>query len=156
METLKLEPMTEDQYLAYRQGAELDYAKNIADSGALPLIEAQQQASEDFQRLLPDGLHTDGHHLWTAYDGAEEVGMVWLHVEEKSDGRHAFGYDFAVREQLRRKGYGRAIMQAAEQACRELGVVSIGLNVFGFNAGARSLYEQMGFEVTSIRMRKRL
>lgn len=82
--------------------------------------------------------------------------MLWLHLEQKSDGPHAFGYDFEVREELRRKGYGRAIMQTAEQVCRELGVVSVGLSVFGFNLGARALYEQMGYEVAAIKMRKRL
>jgi len=34
--------------------------------------------------------------------------------------------------------------------------VSIGLNVFGDNLGAQSLYKQMGFETTSIQMRKLL
>jgi GNAT superfamily N-acetyltransferase len=57
---------------------------------------------------------------------------------------------------LRRKGYGRAMIQAVEQRCREWGVVSIGLSVFGFNLPARALYEQTGFEVTAIQMRKRL
>ncbi len=154
--TPKLEPMTDEQYLRYRQRAEAKYAQDIADSGAMPLPEAQEKAREDYERLLPDGLATEGHRLWTAYDGDDEVGMLWLHLEQKSDGLHAFGYDFEVREDLRRKGYGRAIMQTSEQVCRELGVVSIGLNVFGFNLGARALYEQMGYEVTAIKMRKRL
>ncbi|MGC5021678.1 GNAT family N-acetyltransferase [Micromonospora sp. DT47] len=156
MVTLKLEPMTDQQYLRYRECAEIDYAQNIADSGAMPLPEAREKAREDYQRLLPAGLGTEGHRLWTAYDGDDEVGMLWLHVERKSDGLHAFGNDFKVRQDLRRKGYGRAIVQAAEQVCRELGVVSVGLSVFGFNLGARALYEQMGFEVTAVQMRKRL
>ncbi|MCI4062586.1 GNAT family N-acetyltransferase [Micromonospora sp. R77] len=156
MVTLRLEPMTDEQYERYRARAEEDYARNIADSGAMPLPEAREKSRADYQRLLPDGLATEGHRLWTAYDGADEVGLLWLHVEQKSDGPHAFGYDFEVREDLRRRGYGRAMIQAAEQVCRELGVVSIGLNVFGFNAGARALYEEMGFEVTSVQMRKPL
>ncbi|RZU78060.1 ribosomal protein S18 acetylase RimI-like enzyme [Micromonospora kangleipakensis] len=148
--------MTDQQYLRYRRRAEAEYAQNIADSGSMPLPEAQEKAREDYERLLPDGLATEGHRLWTVYDGDDEVGMLWLHLEQKSDGLHAFGYDFEVREDLRRKGYGRAIMQAAERVCRELGVVSVGLSVFGFNLGARALYEQMGYEVTAIKMRKRL
>lgn len=148
--------MTEAQYPAYRQLAEARYAQDIAASGTLPEREAREKAAEDFDRLLPDGIATPGHHLWLAYDGDNEVGMLWLRLEEKSDGLHAFGFDFNVREELRRNGYGRAIMLAAEQECRDRGVVSVGLSVFGFNAGARSLYEQMGFEVTVMQMRKRL
>lgn len=148
--------MTDAQYLRYRERAEESYAQNIRDSGAMPLPEARSKAREDYERLLPDGLATKEHHLWTAYDGDDEVGMLWLHVEQKSDGPHAFGYDFEVRADLRRKGYGRAMIQAVEKLCREWGVVSIGLSVFGFNLPARTLYEQMGFEVTAIQMRKRL
>ncbi|HZK36358.1 MAG TPA: hypothetical protein VFC57_05325 [Aeromicrobium sp.] len=36
------------------------------------------------------------------------------------------------------------------------GVISVGLSVFGFNAGAQSLYEQMGFEVSAIQVTKTL
>ena len=94
--------------------------------------------------------------FWTALDADTEVGMLWLAFTEKTDGLHAFGYDFLVTTELRRRGYGRAIMAAAEEACRERGVVEIGLSVFGFNSGARALYEQMGFEVTMLQMSKQL
>ncbi|MEU3453214.1 GNAT family N-acetyltransferase [Micromonospora sp. NPDC006766] len=154
--TLRLEPMTDEQYRRYRDDAEVSYAQHIAESGMLPPAEARQKARDDYARLLPDGLATEGHHLWTAYDGDVEVGMFWLNVERKSDGPHAFVYDFEVRPELRRKGYGRAIMEAAEARCREWGIVGIGLNVFAANVGARALYEQMGFEAATVQMRKRL
>lgn len=153
---LRLEPMTGQEYATYRKSGEASYAANIAASGALPLPEARRKAAEDFQRLLPEGLRTPGHRLWTAYEHEDHVGVLWLHLEEQSDGMHAFGYDFEVREELRQRGYGRAMMLAAERTCRELGVVSVGLSVFGSNMAARSLYEERGFEVTALQMRKRL
>ena len=156
MTDVRLEPMTEEQYRAYREFADEDYARNIAESGAMSYSDAVEKSAEDFGRLLPKGLATPDHYFWTAYDGPTEVGVLWLRIEEKADGLQAFGFDFRVVPELRRHGYGRAMMVAAEQICRERGVVSIGLHVFGFNTGARSLYEQMGFEVTSIQMKKRL
>lgn len=156
--SVRLEPMTQEQYDAYRPVAEADYGRSIARSGAMAGADAVQRAKDDFDRLLPDGLRSEGHVFFTAYDAesGDPVGMLWLHLEEKSDGLNAFGYDFEVREDLRRHGYGRAVMVAAEEELRRRGVVSVGLNVFGFNAGAQSLYEQMGFEVTNVLMRKRL
>ena len=148
--------MTEEQYRAYREFADENYARDIAESGAMSYADAVQKSADDFGRLLPKGLATPDHYFWTAYDGQTEVGVLWLRIEQKADGLQAFGFDFRVVPELRRHGYGRAMMVAAEQICRERGVVSIGLNVFGFNAGARSLYEQMGFEVTAIQMKKRL
>jgi len=153
---VRLEPMTEEQYRAYREFADENYARDIAESGAMSYADAVQKSADDFGRLLPKGLATPDHYFWTAYDGQTEVGVLWLRIEQKADGLQAFGFDFRVVPELRRHGYGRAMMVAAEQICRERGVVSIGLNVFGFNAGARSLYEQMGFEITAIQMKKRL
>src|SRR5215207_11299467 len=102
------------------------------------------------------GVRTPGHYLWTAYEGAEPVEDLWLHVETKPDGPHAFGYGIEVRQELRRRGYGRAITAAAEQKCREMNVVSIGLTVFGPNKAAQNLYEDLGFEATVLQMRKHL
>ena len=175
MVAVRLEPMTEEQYVEYRAAAEVDYSRNIAASGAMVEADARERAAEDFARLLPDGLRSEGHLFFSAYDVAappehagdavaavaavaavDAVGMLWLHLEETSDGWHAFGYGFEVREDVRRQGYGRAVMEAAEQECRDRGVVAVRLNVFGFNRGAQALYEQMGFEVTSVVMTKRL
>lgn len=148
--------MSGEQFRAYRDVAERTYAENIVRSGAMPEREALQKASADFDNLLPDGVDTADHEFWTALDAGDEVGMLWLAFTEKSDGLHAFGYDFLVTSGRRRQGIGRAIMAAAEEVCRERGVVEVGLSVFGFNAGARALYEQMGFEVTTVHMRRRM
>ena len=156
MPEVRLEPMSDEQYAEFRTRSEASYATQIAASRAVPLPEARRQAAEDHERLLPEGVRTPGHYLWTAYDGAEPVGDLWLHMETRPDGRHAFGYGFEVRPELRRRGYGRAITEAAEQKCRELNVVSIGLTVFGPNKAAQNLYEDLGFEVTVLQMRKHL
>lgn len=154
--SVDLIPMSAEQFVAYRVAGEQSYAEGISASGLMPLSESREKAAEDFSRLLPEGLDTEGQHFWVALDGDQEVGMLWLALTEKSDGLHAFGYDFLVPEELRRHGYGRAIMVAAEQMCREKGVVSVGLSVFGSNEGARALYEAMGFEVSMLQMTKRL
>lgn len=153
---VRLEPMTEAEFDRYRARAEQAYAESFVASGTLPAAEARTRAADDFARLLPEGLATPGQHLWTALDADREVGMIWLAVSRTPDGLHAFGYDLLVPEPLRRHGYGRAIMALAERECRDRGVVRVGLNVFGHNAGAHSLYEQAGFEATSALMTKRL
>jgi ribosomal protein S18 acetylase RimI-like enzyme len=153
---VRLEPMTEKQYALYLPMAEQDYARNLARSGSLPEAEAVEKAAKDFARLYSGGLGQPGQLMFTAYDGDTEVGMLGLRLEEKADGLRAYGADFRVPPELRRQGYGRAIMEAADRILRDRGVVSVGLNVFGFNRGAQRLYEQMGFEAVGIQMRKRL
>ena len=148
--------MSDEEYAEFHERSEASYAAEIAASRAVSLPEARRQAAEDHERLLPEGVRTPGHYLWTAYEGEAPVGDLWLHVETKPDGLHAFGYGMEVRPELRRRGYGRAITAAAEQKCREMNVVSIGLTVFGPNKAAQSLYEDLGFEVTVLQMRKHL
>jgi GNAT superfamily N-acetyltransferase len=148
--------MSDDEYAEFRERSEARYANEIAAARAIPLSEARRKAVEEHQQLLSEGLRTPGHHLWTAYEGDQPVGDLWLHIEAKPDGLHAFGYAFEVRPNLRRRGYGRAIAVAVEQKCREMSVVAIGLTVFGPNRAAQSLYEDLGFETTVLQMRKRL
>jgi ribosomal protein S18 acetylase RimI-like enzyme len=148
--------MTDGQYRGFRERVEDGYARQIAESGAMAWEDAVEKAAADNARLLPKGLATPDNHLWTAYDGSIPVGRIWVHLQTRSDGVHAFIYDVEVREEFRRQGYGRAIMTAAEAACRDLGASSMGLNVFGSNVAARGLYDGLGYEVTSQQMRKRL
>jgi len=82
--------------------------------------------------------------------------LVWVELSERSDGPSAFVCDVQVAEELRGRGYGRAVMLAAEEACRERGATSVRLNVFGSKHVARGLYERLGFETTSVQMRKNL
>jgi ribosomal protein S18 acetylase RimI-like enzyme len=148
--------MTDEQYRAFREHAEDGYAQQIAESGSMAWEDAVEKASQDYQRLLPKGLATPDQFLYAAYDGPAEVGILWVSLETKSDGVHGFVADVEVHENFRRQGYGRAIMLAAEDTVRARGALTMGLNVFGTNTSARSLYEQLGYETTSAQMRKRL
>jgi ribosomal protein S18 acetylase RimI-like enzyme len=144
-----LRDMTPAEYAAFRPRLNEDYAANLSASGAMPEAEARHKAAADLHRLLPDGLATAGHRLWTAYDGTDPVGLVWVQLQDRSDGLRAFGHELSVREDLRRRGYGRAVVDATMRSCRDLGVQTVGLSVFGFDAGASRLYEELGFRLTA-------
>lgn len=110
--------------------------------------------------LLPRGRLSPGHLLWAAYAEGQPVGIVWLQVRRRSDGEHAFGYHVEVAEHLRGRGYGRAVLAAAERACRSRGVRSVRLDLSsgssGSDLGYRWFFEQAGFAVTALSMGKPL
>ena len=81
------------------------------------------------------------------------VGTIWVALMPDRKPPHSFVYGLDVNSDQRRKGYGQAIMEAAMQECRERGVASMGLNVFGHNDTARRLYDRLGFQVTSTSMK---
>ena len=85
-------------------------------------------------------------HLWTAYDG-ETAGR--RSCGSPSTGRTAYIYDIEVRDEQRRRGYGREVLDAGAVAARRARRDrTLGLNVFGPNDGARTLYERAGYATT--------
>jgi ribosomal protein S18 acetylase RimI-like enzyme len=149
---VELRPMTPEEYDRWRGPAVSDYAQAWVDSGILTPDEAMKKAEKQFAELLPDGLDTPQQVFFTPVDGDEPVGMLWVHFDDGGEQR-AFIYDIQVWEHLRRRGYGRAIIDALTEDARVRGARSIGLNVFGSNPGAKALYEQTGFEVTATQMK---
>jgi ribosomal protein S18 acetylase RimI-like enzyme len=149
---VELRPMAPEEYGRWRGPAVTDYAQAWVDSGILTLDEATKRADKQFAELLPDGLETQDHAFFTPVDGDEPVGMLWVHFEDGGEQR-AFIYDIQVWERLRRRGYGRAIIEALIDEARRRGARSIGLNVFGSNPGAKALYEETGFQVTATQMK---
>ena len=148
---VRLVAMTEDEYRPWQAEVEAHYAQSLARSGRSEQ-EAARVAAETYARLLPAGFATPDQHFWYAYDGDRRVGFLWITVGQGT----AMVHNVAVEAGLRRRGYGRAIMLAAEAWCREHGLTRIGLNVFAYNAGARALYEQLGFAETVRTMAKDL
>lgn len=152
MTALDLRPMTQAAYDRWRSTAVELFAQSFVDSGILDRETALKRAEVDFARLLPDGPDTHDHSLLSAFDGDTEVGMTWLFVGEP-DRTTLFVYDFQVDEAMRRQGLGRRLMEAVVAEARDRGMASVSLHVFGHNTGARALYEQAGFEVTSVNMK---
>ncbi|MBO1754508.1 N-acetyltransferase [Allobranchiibius sp. CTAmp26] len=137
---LELREMTADQFEDYRAEAVEGYAHERGEAGE-PADVAIANARESYNRLLPDGLASEGQWLWTAYDGEVPVGLLWIGAQQP----HAFVYDVQVYPGRRRRGYGRAIMLAGAAHCRAAGRTGLGLNVFAPNTGARALYDQLGY-----------
>ena len=140
-----LRPMTGTEFESYRDQLITAYAQDMLDAGAFTDRDRALEASvASTEQLLPDGLDTPCQHLWTAYDGEALVAILWIAV----DGPTAFIYDIEVHHDQRRRGYGREVLDAGARAAHDLGARQLGLNVFGHNDAARTLYERAGYATT--------
>ena len=83
-----------------------------------------------------------------------DVGHLWVWVDAPL--QRAFIYAFLVVEDRRRRGIGRQALRLLEDHLRAQDVTRISLNVFADNAGARTLYEGLGYRTTSYVMLKAL
>ena len=61
--------------------------------------------------------------------------------------------DLGVDKEHRREGIGRRLMEEALVRARSKGLDALELNVFSFNVEAIALYESLGYQTTSMRMR---
>ncbi|MBC7665592.1 MAG: GNAT family N-acetyltransferase [Caulobacter sp.] len=153
---IRFVPFTDADYRTWLIQAIPEFALTNVDDGRWTLEESIQKSKEAHAALLPQGLQTPGHffvRLQDADSGAD-VGALWWEESDKAGMREAYVYDIEIDESARRHGFGRAAFHELERVARERGVNQLGLHVFGHNHGARRLYDELGFQPTSITMRK--
>ena len=155
---LELVQMPRERFAAYRENLVREYAAEKVRTGVWSPEEAPRRAEAGTDDLLPEGTDTEGHYLYLLGDRAagEEVGVVWLAIQDSGVGRAVWIYDIEIHEPFRRKGHGTRALRAVERRASELGAEKLELHVFGHNPGARALYERSGFTPTSIVMSKSL
>ena len=152
-----LEPMSAASFERFKAYSVADFAAQMQRTGEWETDRAPALAEASFARLLPEGLLTPDNYLFDIKDSAlgECVGAIWAGVVEE-ERREGFVFDLVIHESCRRKGYARLAMQEIEAFFVTLNVRSIALEVYFDNAGARRLYDESGYQVTSQSMRKML
>ena len=153
---LSLRPMSQEEYVVWRERSEREYAVEIAASRDLDPDAAVAASAGEFAQLLPDGLASPDMHLFTAVVGDEPVGIGWFELRQRASGVSAWIFDIRLDEERRGQGLGRRLLDALHDAARGLGATSMTLNVFGDNATAIRLYESSGYTVTAQQMRRDL
>ena len=90
------------------------------------------------------------------------VGLICVMIRESLEvpifvrRRYTVVNDVVVKEEFRRAGIGRALMEKAHEWAVAEGADSIELNVWEFNQGAIEFYQTLGYETTCRKMSKRL
>jgi ribosomal protein S18 acetylase RimI-like enzyme len=154
--TIRFVPFAAPDFQAWLLEAIPSFALANVEDGHWTLAESISLSKEAHDALLPQGLDTPGHffvHLQDAATG-ERVGMLWWAEAPKGAVLQAWVYNITIDEAARRRGFARAALCELEAVARGHGMHQLGLHVFGHNQGARRLYETLGFEPTSLTLRK--
>ncbi|MGY3902346.1 GNAT family N-acetyltransferase [Aeromonas lusitana] len=166
---VRLIPMSEADFPAYRDYFIDDYAQDLASNHGLALADARQQAEASLLQYLPRGAATPDQSLLcivpvsdtvsdnTGNEVAPTVGIagyLWHSID--SAAHTTFIYDFYILPAHRGLGYGKAAMAALEAELKTMGVSQIKLRVAYDNPRARALYEELGFHITGYNMAKTL
>ena len=155
---IALRPMTAAEFQRYLKPAIRGYASLHARAGTWLPKQALRKATKAYAELLPKGLASPGHYLYTITmaDSGKPLGIAWFELKQRNGKRKAFILDFAIEKAQRGKGLGTSAMSAIEQQASLLGAVAVDLHVFGENVAARGLYEKCGYRYTGMHMTKDL
>ena len=91
-------------------------------------------------------------------DDKKRAGILWMGVSKDQFTCEDTGYILGlfVIEELRSKGFGKALIECAEDWCLSNDLPTMTLNAGSPNKKAMELYSRLGFEERSTVMRKRL
>jgi ribosomal protein S18 acetylase RimI-like enzyme len=150
--------MTWDDFDAWAPRSVRDLAAGRVAAGLQETADADAFAEGLLLDLLPDGLATPLHHLWSVRCGSsdETVGHLWMRVRPLEREVEAYVLDVGIEPVVRGRGLGRATMLAAERAARDLAATVVRLTVLASNTPARRLYDSLGYTVAGLTATKRL
>jgi hypothetical protein len=95
---VQLVPMTEVEFQTFRESDIAEYAQEHVKSGRWRPEEALQLAEQEFTDLLPDGLTTPNHYLFSIEDKAlgTKVGRLWFAVRDGDREPIAFVFNVVI------------------------------------------------------------
>ena len=96
--------------------------------------------------------HPDAAVLVAEVDG-QLAGRLSLARDQNPASHHVADLGLMVDSRFRRRGVGRALLEAAVEWAPEHGVAKLELHVFPWNEAAIALYESFGFEREGVRRR---
>lgn len=156
--SLTLTSASDDELVEFIAQQKVSYLRDLIEQGGLSEAAAQANSDATWSGLVPDGIHPiDGNEIMIARDvDGQRIGVLWMSVRSRGAEEYAWIYDIEVDPQVRNRGYGRALMLAAEDWTRQKGLTSLQLNVFGGNTAARALYRSLGFVENAVQMSKQV
>jgi len=154
--SISLAPMPRDRYGSWMEHTTQEYTSDLVRMGNDP-VDARKAAARDVETYFPHGSPLPGHHLLEIRDAEHgAVGYLWIGPSATGTSEDWWIWDLFVDEDHRGKGYARRAMLRGEEFAASHGATRIGLSVFGFNTGAKALYDSLGYTTTSIKMAKEL
>lgn len=151
-----LRPMSDAEFPAWREIAIRHHAAQVSRATGKDLDAATKVSRELLAKVLSAGLATEKMNLFVVLDDSHrEIGWLWLGTSPQ-DSDAGFVFDIIVDANVRGRGYGRAIMRAAERFFQAQGKSDISLDVADGNDAARTLYESMGYRPVVTSMTKSL
>ncbi|QNM97556.1 GNAT family N-acetyltransferase [Chitinimonas koreensis] len=150
MSMVELRPMAPEEVERLRGVSVAEFADEAVRHGRWTAASRDEREAQ-MRGRLPRTAEAGDHYREVVCDGAV-IGRLWYSLVADE----AYLFDILIEPAWRGRGLGRAAMAAFEAEARTLGARQLALNVFVGNAGARGLYEALGYGAISQQMVKAL
>ncbi len=144
-----LAPLTVDERRAFTSAQVADYADSLVGRGEVADPVAALARARAEIKLEVEAAVQAGEEFWAAHN-AEGATVGWLWVKRSLEGMPpcaAFLYQILVKAEVRRQGYGTAMLAALEDVLAAAGRCELRLNVWDTNVAGRRLYERAGYKL---------
>lgn len=149
--------MNTEQFLAYAAHSSVGYANDIQLTYKQPLDLTPAQQSWSMDQLLPQGVDTPNHYLFTLHSAeGENIGLLWFGTYEEYSVKTLFIYDLEIYPRAQRRGHATEVMDMIERWAVANDIGRLELNVFAHNHAAQALYHACGLAPYEITMGKQL
>jgi ribosomal protein S18 acetylase RimI-like enzyme len=111
---------------------------------------------------LSERLAEEGWRALVAESDGRCAGYVLFELIDRPAGiftaamRALYIHQIGVDPGVRRRGIGRALLEAVEREAAELGVQQVALDTWSFNASAQAFFTGCGYEIFNVRLRRHL
>lgn len=123
--------------------ADLPACQKLYVEGLLGGTLAENDTGLDIDDIDSAYLGTEGNHFWVAEaPNAQIIGMIGVQHHEQNVGQIR---RLRVDQNYRRRGIGKALLDAAITFCRENQYLKVSLESFAERSAVFELFEKMGF-----------
>ena len=146
----------------YEELCKVFEAVDVLHREALPHVFREADGPARTKGYISDIITAKNAVLLIAEHDGQIIGLVHTSVRKSPDvsvivpRRYAVMENLVVKEEFRRSGVGRALVEMAHQWALDKGITQVELNVWEFNKGAVAFYEKFGYTTASRKMWKSL
>ena len=94
--------------------------------------------------------------VFGVFDNEDLIGYVWAYEHSFREEVRVYVNEIHVDEAYRNRGIGKQLLSAVESMARERGYKALYIHAEGDNDGAIRLYQNEGYEIERVQLRKKL